>query len=163
MQYTKWEEDLYYKTADRLPVVWPKRFSMIPNDPSGKLYAPDYIKNPQKLGNAVYANRIGNGDIASNDGYNYRGRGAFHLTGKGNYAGASNDLYGDARLVTNPDWVATQWEQRWLTAGYFWKTNNLNVFADSDQFTRVSIIIQGDASTVPKRLESLKRANQVFK
>ena len=163
MQYTKWEEDLYYKTASVLVSTWPSRFSMDQNDPKGKRYAPDYLKNPQKLANAVYSNRLGNGDFASDEGWKFRGRGAFHLTFKANYLEASHELYGDERLIDNPDLVANDWNARWLTAGWFWKTNALNILADKDLFTKVSVAIQGDASTVPKRLESLRRANSIFK
>jgi putative chitinase len=61
------EEDLNY-TATRLRTVWPNRF---PTDEIAMLYA----HNPQKLGSYVYANRFGNGDEASGDGYRFRGRG----------------------------------------------------------------------------------------
>lgn len=162
LQYTKWEESLVYKTAERLPVVWPKRFSMLKNDATGKLYAPDYINNAEKLSNAVYSDRYGNGNIASGDGWKYRGRGAFHLTFKGNYSAASQGIYSDDRLVVTPDLVATDWDARWATAGWFWDLNKFNTLADADQFTRVSTIIQGDASTVPQRLIALKRSNEIF-
>ena len=51
--------------------------------------------------NTVYANAAGN--QGGDDGYNYRGRGLVQLTGRANYADASQAIYGDDRLVTNPD------------------------------------------------------------
>src|SRR5262249_8858281 len=70
-------EDLSY-TAARLMQVWPSRF---PNMDIAR----QYERNPEKLGNFVYANRMGNGDAASGDGYRFRGRGLLQLTGRSMY------------------------------------------------------------------------------
>lgn len=71
-------ESLYY-TAKRMTQVWPSRFKSI-------AAAKPYARNPKALANNVYANRIGNGNEASGDGYNYRGRGYIQITGRSNYA-----------------------------------------------------------------------------
>ena len=63
--------------------------------------------NPEKIGNRVYANIIGNGNEASGDGYRYRGRGYIQLTGKSNYQ-AFSDFIGED-CVANADWVATKY------------------------------------------------------
>lgn len=74
-------ENLNY-SATRLTQVWPSRFSFTnPN----LLNPNNYANNPEVLGNYVYCCRNGNGDIASGDGYLYRGRGIFQLTGRSNY------------------------------------------------------------------------------
>ena len=93
-------EDLNY-SAQRLVVVWPTRFSFTnPN----KLNPNNYANNPTVLGNYVYANRNGNGNIASGDGYNYRGRGVIQLTGRANYEEYQEFLtnYGISWAYTGP-------------------------------------------------------------
>jgi putative chitinase len=64
-----------------------------------------YERQPQKIANRVYANRMANGDEASGDGWKYRGRGALQLTGKANYQ-AFSDYIGRPDVMTNPDLVA---------------------------------------------------------
>jgi len=103
------EENLNY-SAPRLRVVWPRRF------PTAEAAAP-YAGNPEALGNRVYADRLGNGDEQSGDGYRYRGRGLMQTTGRYNYrmAGFENDPDALARPITAAD-----------SAGLFWSTNDLN-------------------------------------
>src|SRR6478736_280512 len=60
-------ENMFYSTPERLMTVWPSRFPSVAS-------ALPYIKNPAKLGNFVYANRMGNGSVDSGDGFRYRGR-----------------------------------------------------------------------------------------
>jgi putative chitinase len=159
--YTKWEESLYYSTAQRLVDVFDTRLTMDPNNKSMG-YAPDYIKNPQKLANFVYANRYGNGDAASGDGWNYRGRGAFHLTFLNNYKRYGQDMYGDPqRFVKNPDFVNSMVD-KFLSAAHFWQLNGFNALADADSFTQMTKVINGSTKTVPDRLPVLKLANSIF-
>jgi putative chitinase len=66
-----------------------------------------YERQPQKIANRVYANRMGNGDEASGEGWLYRGRGALQLTGKSNFK-AFSDYIGRPDVMTNPDLVATE-------------------------------------------------------
>jgi putative chitinase len=157
--FTHWAENLTYTTPERLCTVWPSRFSMTPM--GTKAYAPDYVCNAQKLANLVYANRGGNGDVTSGDGFNFRGRGGFHLTFRNNYAAYSNARYGDDRIVQNPDLVA-QPADAMMSAGWFWSTNQLNDLADADAFTRVTEKINGSDATVPQRLPVLNKANSIF-
>ena len=71
-------ENMNYTSASRIAQVWPSRFSVAS--------AQEYVRNPEKLGNSVYANRLGNGNAASGDGYRYRGRGiGAQFTGRVNY------------------------------------------------------------------------------
>lgn len=97
-----------------------------------------YAKNPQKIANKIYANRMGNGDEASGDGYKYRGRGLIQLTGKTNYTWFA------ASLEISPEEAAeyTQTFEGAAQSGcWFWETNKLNQFADS-----------GDILTMTKRI-----------
>lgn len=77
MGFTKFEENGNY-SASRLMQVWPSRFRTIER-------ANRFANNPQALFNEVYANRMGNGSPASGDGYNHRGSGLLHHTGKAEY------------------------------------------------------------------------------
>ena len=64
-----------------------------------------YERKPEKIANRVYANRMGNGDEASGDGWKYRGRGALQLTGKSNYQAFANYV-NRPDVMTNPDLVS---------------------------------------------------------
>ena len=66
-----------------------------------------YARQPQRIANRVYANRMGNGDEGSGDGWRYRGRGALQLTGKSNYK-AFSDYINRPDVMANPDLVATE-------------------------------------------------------
>ena len=68
--------------------------------------AKNYERQPQRIANRAYANRMGNGDEASGEGFAFRGRGALQLTGKFNYQ-AFADYIGRPDVMTNPDIVAT--------------------------------------------------------
>lgn len=59
--------------------------------------------DPQAFTNKMYGGAMGNKEPG--DGWKYRGRGPIQLTGKANYAKASQDIYGDDRLVKDPDLV----------------------------------------------------------
>jgi putative chitinase len=85
-----------------------------------------YARNPQKIANKVYANRMDNGNEASGDGYKFRGRGYIQLTGRANYT-----LFGKAigeDIANNPDSVSGK--HALLSAAWFWSKNGLNKLAD---------------------------------
>lgn len=87
-------ENLYYTSASRIAQVWPTRFTVASAKP--------FVRNPEKLGNNVYANRLGNGSPESGDGFRYRGRGiGAQFTGRVNYEKFSKLFNVD--LVNNPD------------------------------------------------------------
>ena len=85
-----------------------------------------YARNPEKIANLVYANRMGNGNEASGDGFRFRGRGYIQLTGKNNYK--AFDKFVDDDIVLNPDLVATK--HPLLSAAWFWDVNDLNEICD---------------------------------
>jgi len=145
---TRLTEGLSYSRADRLCTVWPKRF------PTPAAAEP-YVKNPEKLANFVYANRGGNGDAASGDGYRYRGRGLFQLTFRDNYRLAGDAL--NLALIANPDLVLTP-DVAALTAAHYWQRLGLNVLADHQpgdddmkDFEQISIRINGGRVGLPER------------
>jgi putative chitinase len=118
-QLNRLVENLNY-SAKRLMAVWPKRFPTLEK-------AQQYEKNPEKLGNFVYASRLSNGDEASGDGFRYRGRGLIQVTGRGNYRTAAQDL--GLPLEEQPDLLATPGPAA-LSAAAFWKNHGLNELAD---------------------------------
>jgi putative chitinase len=81
-----------------------------------------YARNPEKIANRVYADRMGNGNEASGDGWKYRGRGALQLTGKANYK-AFADYLGKPEIMETPDLVATTYA--FESAMFFFDKNKL--------------------------------------
>jgi putative chitinase len=125
-------ENLNY-SAKALDAVFGKYFVRAGRD------ANEYARQPEKIANIVYANRMSNGDTDSGDGWRYRGRGPIQLTGKANYSAFSNDMGVDA--VENPDQVSEDKEIALMSAIWFWNKNGLNRYADS-----------GDIKTMTKRI-----------
>lgn len=110
-------ENLNY-SAKGLLTTFKKYFS----EETAKLY--EY--KPEKIANIVYANRIGNGDKTSGDGWKYRGRGYIQLTGKDNYKAFSKTI--NENVVENPDLVSLKYPL--LSAAWYWNSRNLNTLAD---------------------------------
>ena len=130
--FTRLIENLNY-SAEALMRVWPSRF------PSMEV-AMRYHRQPEKIANNVYGNRMGNGPEASGEGWKYRGRGLKQLTGKSNYTACSKGLGKD--LVAEPDLLLTP-EFAALSAGWFWKSNNCSPMADAREFELLTKRING--------------------
>ena len=143
--FTALVENLNYK-AESLCKVWPKRF------PSLEMAQP-YHRNPEAIANHVYANRMGNGDEDSGDGWNFRGRGLIQLTGRDNYRACGEalgaDLESDPDLVSQPMYAA-------LSAGWFWHKNHLNNIAQD--ITAVTKKINGGTHGLEDRVARTQRA-----
>jgi putative chitinase len=86
-----------------------------------------YARQPEKIANRVYANRMGNGDEGSGDGWKYRGRGALQLTGKSNYQSFAEYLK-KPEIMENPDLVATTYA--FESAMFFFDKNKLWTICD---------------------------------
>lgn len=151
--FTRLSENLNYTNPKRLIDIWPSRFS--------KETAPLYAGNPEKLANKVYANRLGNGDENSGDGYKYRGRGILQLTGKSNYALCSKDIFGDDTLITNPD-VLLQPSVAVLSACWFWKINNLNSICDRGDIISLTKKINGGTIGLAERENKYKEIKEIL-
>jgi putative chitinase len=84
--------------------------------------------NPEKIANRAYADRMGNGDESSGDGWKFCGRGLIQLTGKNNYVAYSmacdNESLQKPEIVEQPKYAAE-------SAGWFWSVNRLNQLADA--------------------------------
>ena len=146
--FTATVENLNYSAA-RLLKIFPKYFRNV--DPGA------YANNPAKIGNRVYAGRMGNGNEASGDGFKFRGRGYIQLTGKTNYTSFSGFIGEDC--VANPDLVATKYPL--ASAGFFFNSNNIwsvcDRGADDATVTAVSTRVNGNPPhAVPERLQNFR-------
>lgn len=128
-------EIMSYRTVAQLRAVFPREF---PTDES----AQKYVMNPSGLANFVYANRNGNGGVASGDGFMFRGGGLIQLTGRGNYDAVGKALGMD--LVSRPKQIEIE-QNAARTAGFFWKQNDLNTAADAGDFDYTTKRINGSA------------------
>jgi putative chitinase len=133
--YRAQHENLRY-TAARLRQLFPTRFRT--DD-----VAAEYDRQPERIANRIYANRAGNGDEASGDGWRYRGRGLFMLTGRGNYRQASQWVGVD--LLTDPDLLSDP-EVNLAVAASFWNRRDLNSAADADDLSEVARRLSGHAT-----------------
>jgi putative chitinase len=145
--FTKLEENLNY-AADRLMKIWPKRF------PTMEVAQP-YHRNPRKIANKVYSNRMGNRDEASDDGWRFRGSGWLQLTGHDNFFHAGKALGVD--LVMKPDLVRTP-EYAALTAGWFWSTQKLNGLAEYGHYEQLTKKINGGTIGLADRIHHTEQA-----
>ena len=145
--FTRLEESFRY-SQQRLLEVFPKHFT------SPKI-ASEYVGKPEAIANKVYANRMGNGNTASGDGWRYRGRGLKQLTGKWNYQQCANDLQID--IIENPD-LLLQPDYAALSAGWFWHRNKLNSIADKNDFKLLTRRINGGLNGLRDRQIFLNRA-----
>lgn len=121
-------ENLNY-SAEALRQIWPNHF---PTDEIARAYA----RQPERIANRAYGNRLGNGDEASGDGYRYRGRGFFQLTGKANYRQYGE--YAGIDLVANPDIIRTDLKTSILVAASYFRELGLGLYADRNDARAVS-------------------------
>lgn len=131
LRYT--EENMNY-SADGLLKTWPSRFT--------KEKAQVYARNPEKIANYVYANRMGNGNETSGDGWRFRGRAFIGITGRDNYQKYANSEWCVGDLMKNPD-MLSQFPENQKASMWFWNTQNLNKYADICDIDKCSRIING--------------------
>lgn len=140
-------ENLNYTSARQIRRTWPKRFANISA-------AVAFVRKPERLANFVYANRLGNGDAASGDGWKYRGRGLIQVTGKDNYRAAGEalglPLLEEPELLEEPAHAAD-------AAGWFWKQRDLNQFWD--MVTYCTRAINGGLNGLPDRIRLYELAS----
>lgn len=123
------EENLNYGAAG-LMATWPSRFDAAT--------AEKYRRQPTMIANKVYANRMGNGDEASGDGWKHRGAGLIQLTGKDNQYACAMAL--DVDVLQIDLWLKTE-VGACRSAGWFWKEHNLSKWADKDDCDGVSDVV----------------------
>lgn len=105
--------------------------------------------NQIMIANIAYGNRMGNGTIASGDGWKFRGRGLIHLTGRNNYEAYKK--HSGIDVVSNPD-LASRIDIAIDIACWFWYRNKLNVYADRNNSTTLTEIINGGSNGLSDRI-----------
>jgi putative chitinase len=161
-------ENLNY-SADTMAVVWPTRFAVQEPDPKrpGKTRAKKDAKGknipnkfalalhrqPEAIANTVYANRMGNGNIESGDGWRHRGMGLKQLTGKDNQKRCGDALGMD--FIRNPELLLTP-EGASLSAAWFWSVNKCGPIADSGDFVALTKKINGGTIGLEDRTKRYK-------
>jgi len=134
------EENLYYSKEGLLA-----NFKKYFDEETAILFQ----KNPQKIANRIYANRMGNGNEQSGDGYRFRGRGIIQLTGKENYV--------KHKLEKNPDILLTDKNLAIEVSCKFWQENKLNILADKNDITGITKKINGGNKGLDDREARLAR------
>ena len=149
--FTVLKENLNYK-AEALNKIFHKYFPTVES-------ANDYAHNPEKIANRIYADRMGNGDEASGDGYKFRGRGAIQLTGRDNYTkfGASIGLDPEA-CVADMETLDGGVE----SAMWFWRTNGLNAICDADDIVKMTKRVNGGVIGLAERTQIYNKAKAIL-
>lgn len=145
-QFRLIEEMLNY-SAEGLLATFPTHF----NDDSAKLYAHDAIS----IANIVYSNRMGNGNIASGDGFKFRGRGLIQITGRHNYSLVAKDFaMGLDDVIKYMETV----EGATISAGWFWNIEKANHLADQEDIKAVTKAINGGYNGLENRVRFYQKA-----
>jgi putative chitinase len=150
------EENLNYRAATLL-----KLFPRTPRRTWG--FTPEeaaaYERQPKKIANRIYGNRMNNRDEASGDGFRFRGRGCIQLTGSANYHHAGKALGVD--FIMEPDLVATP-KYAAMTAGWFWNTHKINQYADVQDWVTMTKRINGGTIGLDDRIKHIMQALQIL-
>jgi putative chitinase len=111
-----------------------------------------YARKPEMIANKVYANRMGNGNETSGEGWKYRGRGFLQITGKENYYRLANDT--DIDCLKKPDLLLEE-ANAMISALWFWNLKGLNQLADKDDIVGITKKINGGLNGIVPRKQLL--------
>jgi putative chitinase len=150
-ELTRVEENLNYSIS-RLMVVWPHIY---PDAAAALMFA--YA--PEKLANHVYANKYGNGDEDSGDGWRNRGAGLIQLTFADNHSACAAHF--KIPRATVGDWLRAP-EGAARSAAWFWWTRGCNLLADQQAFKAITRKINPALEGLDKRVEFWTRAKTVL-
>lgn len=151
--FVRLEESTYYSKPQIMRNAY-KRLQQVPD----AVLLP-MCRKPEAFGNYVYANMLGNGSVASGDGYRFRGRGLFQLTGRASYSNAGREL--GMPYETQPQLVA-QPADAVRTAGWFWRRNNLGTLLDAFGIDAVSKRINGGPNGMAERFALYAHVGENF-
>ena len=145
-------ENLNY-SAKALNTIFPKYFKRAGRD------ANEYHRQPEKIANVIYANRMDNGDADSGDGWRFRGGGILQLTGRYNYTkfGEAVDMSPEEAV----DYVRTK-KGALDSACWFWDTNGLNKYCDDQDIVGATKRINGGTIGLEDRTNRYKKAMAVM-
>jgi putative chitinase len=149
--FKRLKENLNYK-AESLRRVFPKYF------PTDEL-AQEYAHKQEQIANRVYGGRMGNGDESSGDGFRYCGRGLIQLTGRNNYTKFAESV---GMAVEEVPALLETFEGAVKSACWFWKTNNLNLYADTGDILTMTKRINGGTIGLEDRIKHYNHALEVF-
>ena len=124
-------------------------------------HAKPYERKPEMIANRVYANRMGNGDEASGEGWYFRGRGIIQITGKNNYTKCSQSLFESNVLVENPD-LLLESEYAIHSACWFWSAARLNELADIGDMKTMTKRINGGYIGLEDRIHHYNHAIEIL-
>ena len=119
-----------------------------------------YAKNPEKIANRVYANRMGNSDEVSGDGWRYAGKGIIQITGKDNYSAFAKDKGISNQEVS--EYMMTL-EGAIESGFWYWSKNNLNIYCDRDDIEGLTKKINGGLNGLEDRIRLYKLCKEVLK
>lgn len=150
--YRAIKENLNYR-AETLHKIWKSHF------PTMEI-AYKYEKKPVMIANRAYADRMGNGNEASGDGYKFCGRGLIQLTGKENYTRYADSL--EISLDEASEHLTT-FEGCVQSACWFWEENKLNQYADKGNTLAITKIINGGTIGLADRELRYKHAIEILR
>jgi putative chitinase len=162
--YRELKENLNY-SAQGLANTWPNRFAV--KNSAGiavKPYTPSALatsiqRNPEQIADNVYADRLGNGSVASGDGWRFCGRGLIQITGRDNYTRFAKSINQELDLM--PAYLVT-YDGAVQSACWFWTINNLNVPSDAGNTVQVTRIINGGNNGLDDRELRYAQALQIL-
>ena len=149
--FKRLKENLNYRW-ESLRKVFPKYF------PTDEL-AQEYAHKQEQIANRVYGGRMGNGDESSGDGFRYCGRGLIQLTGRNNYTKFAESI---GMAVEEVPALLETFEGAVKSACWFWKTNNLNQYADAGDILTMTKRINGGTIGLEDRIKHYNHALEVF-
>ena len=150
--FTQLNENLNY-SAEGLMRVWPRRFPNVE-------FTNQYARQPEKIANYVYANRMGNGNEESGDGWLFHGRGIIQITGRSSYQDFAN--YTNMPIEEVCDYLLTV-DGATESACWFWKTQNLNHYLETQGIDKVSRIVNGGDTGLLERRANYNQALLILK
>jgi putative chitinase len=148
MNFTALSENLNYR-AETLEKLFSKYFSKAGRN------AADYAKQPEKIANVIYANRMGNGDTASGDAFAFRGRGVIQLTGRDNYTAFGKSVSMSPEQVI--DYIQTK-KGALESACWYWKSRNINAACDANDIVKMSKLVNGGTIGIDDRRKHYNEA-----
>jgi putative chitinase len=151
LNFTVLRENLNYRW-ESLRRTWPRHF---PTDEIAR----QYERQPERIANRAYANRMGNGPETSGDGWKFAGKGLIQLTGRNNYQLFANAIGMDIEQI--PTYLTT-FDGAVESACWFWRTNNVNRFADVLDNNGMTRVINGGTHGLEDRQRRLTQALRVL-